>query len=83
MARLTVLTAGHKRKHNACRAGIGGCVGGYTYISRVVAISGIQVWSVLLGRLCVCDLPKKSLEAHDDDSVLLFLQAPAVRTDGA
>ena len=33
--RLTVLTAGHERKHNACRADIGGCVSGYTYISRV------------------------------------------------
>jgi hypothetical protein len=29
-ARLTVPTAGHKRKHNACRAEIGGCVSGYT-----------------------------------------------------
>ncbi len=29
------LTAGHKHKHNACRAEIGGCVSGYTYISRV------------------------------------------------
>jgi len=34
-ARLTVPTAGHERKHNACRADIGGCVSGYTYISRV------------------------------------------------
>jgi len=28
---LTVLTAGHERKHNACRAE--GCVTDYTYIS--------------------------------------------------
>jgi len=34
-ARLTVPTAGHERKHNACRAEIGGCVSGFTYISRV------------------------------------------------
>jgi len=34
-ARLTVPTAGHERKHNACRADIGGCVSGYTYIRRV------------------------------------------------
>ena len=34
-ARLTVPTAGHERKHNACRADIGGCVSGHTYISRV------------------------------------------------
>ena len=34
-ARLTVPTAGHERKHNACRAEIGGCVSGYTYISKV------------------------------------------------
>jgi len=34
-ARLAVPTAGHERKHNACRADIGGCVSGYTYISRV------------------------------------------------
>ena len=25
---------GHERKHNGCRAEIGGCVSGYTYISR-------------------------------------------------
>jgi len=30
-----VPTAGHERKHNACRAEIGGCVSDYTYISRV------------------------------------------------
>ncbi len=29
------LTAGHERKHNACRAEVGGCISGYTYISRV------------------------------------------------
>ena len=29
--RLTVPTAGHKRKHNACRADVGGHVSGYTY----------------------------------------------------
>jgi len=34
-ARLTVPPAGHERKHKACRAEIGGCVSGYTYISRV------------------------------------------------
>ncbi len=33
--RLTVLTAGHECKHNACRAEIGGCVSGYTCISRI------------------------------------------------
>ncbi len=32
---MTVLTAGHERKHNACRAEIGGCVSGYTYASRI------------------------------------------------
>ena len=32
---MKVLTAGHERKHNACRAEVGGCVSGYTYISRV------------------------------------------------
>ncbi len=26
---------GHVRKHNACRAEIGGCMSGHTYISRV------------------------------------------------
>jgi hypothetical protein len=31
-SRLTVLTAGHERKHNACRAEVGGCESGYTYI---------------------------------------------------
>ncbi len=25
---------GHERKYNGCRAEIGGCVSGYTYISR-------------------------------------------------
>ncbi len=30
---LTVLTASHERKHDACRAEIGGCVTDYTYIS--------------------------------------------------
>ena len=34
-SRLTVLTAGHERKHNACRAEVGSCVGGYTYIRRI------------------------------------------------
>ena len=29
--RLTVPSAGYERKHNACRADIGGCVRGYTY----------------------------------------------------
>ncbi len=29
-SRLTVLTAGPERKHNAYRAGIGDCVSGYT-----------------------------------------------------
>jgi len=32
---LSVLMAGHARKHNTCRAEIGGCVSGYTYISIV------------------------------------------------
>ncbi len=36
-ARLTVPTAGHERKHNACRAEIGGYVSGYTCINRVHA----------------------------------------------
>jgi len=30
--------AGHKRKHNACRAEIGGCVSDYTYISRIIGV---------------------------------------------
>ena len=30
------LTAGHERKHNACRAEFGGCISGYTYITRVI-----------------------------------------------
>ncbi len=34
-SRLTVPTAGHERKHNACRAEVGGCVSGYTYIRRI------------------------------------------------
>jgi hypothetical protein len=34
-SRLTVLTAGHERKHNACRAEVGGCVCGYTYVRRL------------------------------------------------
>ncbi|DBA78619.1 TPA: hypothetical protein ACH3X1_008546 [Trebouxia sp. C0004] len=34
-AMLTVPPAGQKHKHNACRADIGGCVNGYTYISKV------------------------------------------------
>ncbi len=34
-SRLTVLTAGHERKHNACKAETGGCVSDYTHISRV------------------------------------------------
>jgi len=34
-SRLTVLTVGHKRKHRACRAQIGGCGSDHTYISRV------------------------------------------------
>ena len=29
------MTAGHERKHNACRADVGGSVNSYTYISRV------------------------------------------------
>jgi len=33
-----VPTASHERKHNACRADIGGCVSGYTSISRVKAL---------------------------------------------
>jgi len=32
---LTILTAGHERKHNACGAEIGGFVNGCTYIGRV------------------------------------------------
>ena len=32
--------AGHECKHNAYRADIGGCVSGYTYISRVPSITG-------------------------------------------
>ncbi len=30
--------AGHERKHNTCRADIGGCVSGYTYINRAVVL---------------------------------------------
>ena len=41
--RLTVQTAGHERKHNACRAEIGGCVSGYTYISRVKSPQNVCV----------------------------------------
>ncbi len=36
--KLTVLTAGHERKHNACRAEIERCISAYTYISRVKAL---------------------------------------------
>jgi len=32
--RLKIPTAGHQRKHNACRAEIKGCVSGYTHFSR-------------------------------------------------
>ncbi len=32
-ARLTVPTAGHEGKHNACGADIGDCVSGHTYLS--------------------------------------------------
>jgi len=66
------LTAGHKHKHNACRAEIGGCVSGYTYISRVK-----QLWflkkqpSIQFCRFCtyrnllakqLCAVPKLKLE---------------------
>ena len=33
-ARLKIPTAGHQRKHNACRAEIKGCVSGCTHFSR-------------------------------------------------
>ena len=33
-SRLTVLTAGHERKHNVFRAEVGDCSSGYTYIRR-------------------------------------------------
>ena len=35
-ASMTVLTAGHERKHNVCRADIIYCCSGNTYISRII-----------------------------------------------
>jgi len=54
-ARLTVPKAGHERKHNASRADIGGCVSGYTYISRVKLLKLVKSFekpSECVSRLC-------------------------------
>ena len=49
-------TAGHERKHNACRAEVGGCVSGYTYISRV---KGPQNVNIAIS--AECTVPKASV----------------------
>jgi len=41
-SRLTVLTAGHERKHNACRAEVGSRVSGYTYIRRIEYVGKLE-----------------------------------------
>ncbi len=51
--RLTVRTAGHERKHVACRADIGGCVSGYTDISRV-KLSLLEHIDVMTLSKCAC-----------------------------
>ena len=48
-ARLIIPTAGHERKHNACRADTGDCVGGYTYFSRVLQ-AGSQLDMMLMDK---------------------------------
>jgi hypothetical protein len=45
---------GHKRKHNACTAEIGGCVSGYTYISRVIMVAGKLFLHAMLLMRAIC-----------------------------
>jgi len=60
-SRLKVLTAGHECKHNACRAEVGGCVSGYTYIRRIGTAPSasavfLQAISVLAVLACISQM---------------------------
>ena len=58
-SRLTVLTAGHKSKHDACRAVVKSCVGAFTYRTSQVQVhlssaqlSSAQLSSAQLSSAC-------------------------------
>ena len=63
-SRLKVLTAGHKRKHDvdACRAEVGGCISGYTYIRRKMLLLSILMQQVTcIARAQLVNTPGKML----------------------